>query len=93
MEQIIITKIDGSRIPMASRRTATSIISAAQNWTLLGDDLVNITIESPFKQEYSIGDVISIFGRVYKLNRLPKVTKNGMREFSYNLEFEGIQYD
>lgn len=48
---------------------------------------------SPFPQTYGIGDKITIFGRDYKLNRLPKVKKTGMHEFQYDLEFEGIQYD
>lgn len=93
MEQIIINKPNGSKVPMQNKRTATEIKSAAQDIALLGVDVVNINIESPFKQEYGIGDQITVFGRVYKMNRLPKVKKTGMHHFSYDLEFEGIQYD
>lgn len=93
MEQIIITKPDGSLVPLANKRTATKIKSAKQNWALLANDTVSINIESPFPQKYDIGDRITAFGRLYKLNRLPKVKKTGMREFSYDLEFEGVQYD
>lgn len=92
MEQIIITKPNGSKVPMQNKRTATAIKSATQEMVLLGVDVVNITVESPFKQEYGIGDAISIFGRLYTMNRLPKVKKTGMHQFSYDLEFEGIQY-
>lgn len=93
MEQIIITKPNLSTYPLASKRTATQIKSAKQNWALLGVDVVNVSVESPFPQTYGIGDKITVFGRVYKLNRLPKVRKTGMRELSYDLEFEGVQYD
>ena len=90
---IIITKPDGSRVPIESRRTATGITAAKQNWALNAEDTINITVVSPFPQSYGIGDTITVFGRDYKLNRLPKVKKTGMAEFQYDLEFEGIQYD
>ena len=90
---IIITKPNGSRVPIESRRTATGITAAKQNWTLNAEDTINITVVSPFPQSYGIGDTITVFGRDYKLNRLPKVKKTGMAEFQYDLEFEGIQYD
>lgn len=93
MEQIIITRANGAIVPIANKKTATSIKSASQNITLLGDDTVSIVVVSPFKQTYLLGDTINIYGNPYRLNRLPKVRKNGMHEFQYELEFEGMQYD
>jgi len=93
MEQIIITKPNGSIVPIAKRSAATEIKQAKQTWELLGSDLVNISIESVEPQTYGIGDKITAFGRAYKLNRLPTVHKNGTRAFVYDLEFEGVQYD
>lgn len=90
---IIITKPNGSRVPMESRATATAITAAKQNWALNAEDTIAITVVSPFPQSYGIGDVITEFGRDYRLNRLPKVSKTGMQEYQYDLEFEGIQYD
>lgn len=90
---IIITKPNGSRVPMESRATATAITAAKQNWALNAEDTIAITVVSPFPQSYGIGDVITVFGRDYRLNRLPKVSKTGMQEYQYDLEFEGIQYD
>jgi hypothetical protein len=90
---IIITQPNGNRVPMQNRRTATVITSAKQNWGLNAEDTVDITIESPFPQKYNIGDSITVFGRDYKLNRLPSVKKTGMHQFQYTLQFEGIQYD
>ncbi|MCM1165199.1 MAG: hypothetical protein NC401_04200 [Ruminococcus sp.] len=93
MEQIIITKPNGNRVPMQSRRTATDVTAAKQSWVLNGDDTVDITVKSPFRQTYDIGDKITIFGRDYTLNRLSKPKKTGMHEFEYSLQFEGVQYD
>lgn len=90
---IIITKPNGSRVPMESRATATAITAAKQNWALNAEDTIAITVVSPFPQSYGIGDVITVFGRDYRLNRLPKVSKTGMQEYQYDLEFEGTQYD
>ncbi len=90
---IIITQPNGNRVPMQNRRTATGITSAKQNWGLNAEDTVDITIESPFPQKYNIGDSITVFGRDYKLNRLPSVKKTGMHQFQYTLQFEGVQYD
>jgi hypothetical protein len=93
MEQIMITRPDGSIVPLVNKRTATAIKSAKQTWELLGNDVVNINVESPFPQTYDIGDKITVFGRTYKLHRLPKVRKTGTHAFSYDLQFEGIQYE
>lgn len=90
---IIITKPNGDRVPMESRRTATSITAAKQTWELNAEDTISITVVSPFPQSYGIGDAITVFGRDYRLNRLPKVKKSGFAEYQYDLEFEGIQYD
>lgn len=90
---IIIIKPNGSRVPMESRATATAITAAKQTWALNAEDTIAITVVSPFPQSYGIGDVITVFGRDYRLNRLPKVSKTGMQEYQYDLEFEGIQYD
>ena len=93
LANIIITQPNGNRVPMQNRRTATGVVSAKQNWALNAEDTVDITVESPFPQTYNIGDQITIFGRDYKLNRLPSVKKTGMHAFQYTLQFEGVQYD
>lgn len=88
-----MTKPNGTTYPLATKRTATKISSAKQTMQLLGDDVLNISVVSPFPQSYGIGDKTTVFGRVYKINQLPKVKKNGMREFTYDITLEGIQYD
>lgn len=93
MEQIIITRKDGTTYPLAVKKEATDIKEARQTWGLLGDDVVNITVESPYPQHYEIGDYFNVFGRTYKLNQLPRVRKSGAHKYTYELTFEGVQYD
>ena len=40
-----------------------------------------------------IGDTTLIYGKKYKLNQLPQITKNGERNYTYELTLEGAQYD
>lgn len=93
MEQIIVTRKDGTTYPLAVKREVTAIKQATQSWGLLGDDVVNITVESPYPQSYAIGDSISVFGRTYRLNQLPRVRRMGAHKYAYDLTFEGVQYD
>lgn len=93
MEQIIVTRKDGTTYPLAVKREVTAIKQATQSWGLLGDDVVNITVESPYPQSYAIGDSISVFGRTYRLNQLPRVRRTGAHKYAYDLTFEGVQYD
>ena len=93
MEQIIVTRRNGTTYPLAVKKEATAIMQAQQSWGLLGDDLVNISIESPFPQQHEIGDWISVFGRIYTLNQLPRVRRSGVHKYAYDLTFEGVQYD
>lgn len=92
-ENLIITKRNGNRVPLQSRHMATAVTSARQTWVLNGDDTVDITVQSPYRQTYDIGDKITVFGRDYTLNRLSKPKKSGAHEFQYTLQFEGVQYD
>lgn len=93
MEQIIVTRRNGTTYPLAVKKEATAITQAQQSWGLLGDDLVQISIESTFPQQHEIGDWISVFGRIYTLNQLPRVRKSGVHKYAYDLTFEGVQYD
>lgn len=93
MEQIIVKHIDGSSTLLISRGRASSVTKAEQRVALLGDDLVNITLESATPIMFAVGDKLVAFGRTYKLNLLPTIKKTGQRKFSYELTFEGPQYD
>lgn len=94
MEQIIVTRADGTEYPLAVKSKCVYISSAKQTWQLLGEDKVEVSVSSPFPQAgYGIGDRITVFGRHYILNRLPVVKRTGVNKFQYDLTFEGVQYD
>lgn len=94
MEQIVITRKDGTTTyPVLSRQTCQTITSATQSFQLLGDDIVKLSIESGTAIEFRIGDYITVFGRVYSMNRLPEISKDGENSYSYNAEFEGVPYE
>jgi len=93
MERIVATRPDGTTYELAKRGNSQGFTQAMQRWDLQGADIVSVTVESAIPMTYGIGDKINVFGREYKLNRLPKVTKNANSHFVYVLEFEGIQYD
>lgn len=93
MEQFIITHIDGSTISLRQRSTVINVTRATQSVELLGNDVVDISVESAVKLYFQIGDKITIVGRDYTLNIPPKETKLSENKFRYDLQFEGVQYD
>lgn len=94
MEQIVITRKDGATsYPIVSRQSCQTISSAKQSFKLLGEDVVTMTVESADVIPFRIGDYITVFGRMYTLNRLPEMTKSGAHKYTYELEFEGIAYE
>ncbi len=93
MEQIVITKTDGTTLNLFSRERPSVISKATQKVALLSDDLVSLTVVSAEPINFDFGDTITVFGKKYRLNQLPEPTKEGVRKFTYELTFEGIQYD
>lgn len=93
MEQIIIYHPDGTAIPLISKKNVSVVSKATQKTALLSDDVISITVSSAVPLDLRIGDTARIYGKPYKLNQLPKPTKNGERRYSYELRLEGLQYD
>ena len=93
MEQIVITKTDGTTLNLFSRERPSVISKATQKVALLSDDLVSLTVVSAEPVNFDFGDTITVFGKKYRLNQLPEPTKEGERKFTYEMTFEGIQYD
>lgn len=93
MEQIIINHADGSKTPLFSRKNISAVSKATQKIALLSEDVVNITITTATPLDLMIGDTTLIYGKKYKLNQLPQITKNGERNYTYELTLEGAQYD
>lgn len=93
MEQIIITNPNGTRIPLFSRKNISGVSKATQKTALLSDDVVSITVSSAKPLDLYIGSFVFFYGKLYRLNQLPEPTKDGERRYTYELRFEGLQYD
>ena len=71
----------------------STVTRGTQKVALLGEDVVTLTVESVRPIAFEIGDVMNVYGRAYRLNRLPAVQKQGERLYTYEVEMEGVQYD
>lgn len=92
MAQLYILR-RGERIPLTSRSRGSAPTRATQSVSLLGEDVVQMSLRSAQPLDFEIGDQIEAFGRVYTLHHLPEVKKTGRRQFDYSLTFEGVQYE
>lgn len=93
MEQIVIIHPDGKTLPLFSKARVSCVSKATQKVALLSDDLVAISITTATPLDLQIEDYILVYGKRYKLNQLPNITKNGERSYTYEIEMEGAQYD
>lgn len=93
MEQIVVKHRDNTPLLLNSRANISGITKAEQKVGLLSDDLTEITVESATPLKFELGDTIDVFGKTYTLNLLPTIKKTGKRKFSYELTFEGVQYE
>lgn len=93
MEQIVVKHRDNTPLLLNSRANISGITKAEQKVGLLSDDLTEITVESATPLKFELGDTIDVFGKTYTLNLLPTIKKMGKRKFSYELTFEGVQYE
>jgi len=93
MEQIVIIHPNGVRLPLFSRERNSAISKATQKVALLSDDVVNITVTSAVALPLKMGDMVEVYGKVYRINQLPQPTKDGERKLTYEIALEGKQYD
>lgn len=93
MEQIIITRNNGSTYPLEDKSVFRIIKSGKQSIELRNNDVINFSIESIEFFAFNIGDHFTYQERKYSINQLPRVAKNSSRHFVYDLTFEGVQFD
>lgn len=93
MEQIIVTHKDGTTLKLQSKANVSRISRCTQTVELLGQDVVDISVESGKKLTFLLGDKITIIGRDYTLNTPATERKISESLFTYDLQFEGVQYD
>jgi len=90
MEQILVTRTDLTTWDLTR---SAFITKAQQKRTLLGEDVITMSLGSFDKLDFQVGDSITVLGATYRLNALPAVTKQGNRKFRYELTWEGNQYE
>ena len=93
MEQIVIIHEDGTTLPLFSKKNASTVSKATQKVALQNEDVVTVTVQAAQPLQLYIGDKIVVFGKRYRLNQPPEVTKDGERKYTYELKFEGAQYE
>lgn len=93
MGEIVIIHRDGGETKLQNKQATVKITRAEQRKQLLGEDTLNITIQSAQPIEISIGDRIEIFGSIYTINQLPTIQKTGTRIFEQTIVLEGTQYE
>lgn len=94
MDQILITRANGTVELLNSSSTVSVVTKAEQRKAFLGEDVVVITLESAQDRAFGIGDKIKLFGlSTYKINQIPRFERKSERKIVYDLTFEGLQYD
>jgi len=88
-----ITKVGGTTFNLFDKTRPSAVTAASQRVDFLSTDTVDVAVKSGKKLTFDIGDKISIFGRDYTLNIPAVEKKTGPNIFTYNLQFEGLQYD
>lgn len=78
---------------LPSRKRGASVKSASVEVNLGTADLLRLQVESLLPIDWQIGERAVVYGRSYRLNRLPSMKKSGDKLYSYQLEYEGRQYD
>lgn len=94
MEQILtVTHRNGSTFDLAHKGTEVwGITAATQSMELNANDTVTVDVQSTAPLAFALGDTITVYGKTYTMNELPKVTKNHERKYVYKCTFEGEQY-
>jgi hypothetical protein len=64
-----------------------------QKRALLGEDIIDMTVSSAVPLTFNLGDSITVFGSTYILNKPPKWNESGDHIFTYDIIWEGRQYD
>lgn len=93
MNQITVIHPDGATFNLFNKGAVCAPTKATQKMALLSDDLLSITVTSATPLGFVLGDIVNVYGKGYRLNQLPQVTKQGERLYTYELQLEGAQYD
>ena len=93
MGQITINKRNGTKVDLFRTDPFCTVTQAVQNFSLMGDDNVQLTIKSAEIIDFSIGDKILIGGDEYSIRT--KVNREIFNEdrYTYEVTFYGVMYE
>ncbi len=63
--------------------------TSSQIKRVMGENTLNVTLESSSYLEFKINDYCTVYGERYNLNKLPIVTKGSVYDFKYTLVMDG----
>lgn len=93
MGEIVINKVGGGQIILGDRENVVFIDSAEQRKALMAENVLTINVKSAIPLNLNLGDSVSVFGEIYKINSIPEVTKTAKREYQYTIILESAVYD
>ena len=93
MEQILVSRVNGSTYLLEDRSQFRIINSASQKTELRSNDVIDFNIKSREYFNFTIGDSFTYLDRKYTLNQIPSAIKNSRNEFQFSVTFEGVQFD
>ncbi len=93
MQQIVLSKANGTTVLLQSINPVISITKAEQRKQLLGINELSIEIDASVPVVIEIGDSILMFGERYTCNYLPSPEKISQHVFKIKATFESVQYD
>ncbi|WP_017258393.1 phage tail protein [Pedobacter arcticus] len=67
--------------------------TGSQSPEAMGADVVDMAFELPEYIDFRINDFCMVYGKKYKINRTPTVTKEGNRHYIYKVQLEAHWYD
>ena len=93
MGQFTLIKRDGTTKNLVSRDPFCTVTSAKQNTSLMGDDVVTLSIVSEELITFVKGDKIQINGYDYMVRTTPTRTIRSENHYEYEVTFYGVIYD
>lgn len=93
MEQITVTKIDGTIINLVSTDPFRAITSFSQEYGLMSDDYIKISVKSSDMIKFNIGDKITVGTNVYSIRTNNTTEIISDNSYTYELTFYGAMYD
>ena len=93
MAQVVIHKPTGNSINLNNKTNASVITKAELRHVLLGEQVLQIAVQSSRPLNLDVGDYAEVFGRRYTINAKPLARKQAQDNFTYDITLEVEQYD